>query len=109
MAKDLVVFDQADLPDKAKDVVHQGAACHDQLIRGKLPGWKPFKVHICLDLGMVLFTQPMSLVEFDDLFVRKPQARPPPFQFDLRDQEPLSFLVDGPLVPPQTEMDFKAV
>ena len=36
VANDPLVFNQAYLTDKAQDVVLQGAAGHDQLVRGKL-------------------------------------------------------------------------
>lgn len=74
---------QGYLPHEAKDVVHQRAAGHDQLVGGELAGGQPLKVHVGLDLGMVLFRGGMPLVQVNDLLVGNLQAGPPTFKFIL--------------------------
>lgn len=97
MADDPLGVDQGNLADKAQDVVHKSAAGHDKLIGGEFPWRQVLEIHVGFDLGMVLLTEGMPLVQFDDLLIREVQAGPPPFKFDVRLKEQLPFSVDGPL------------
>src|ERR1035438_6714776 len=97
MPDDAVVTYQCYLANEAKNVIDQRATGNYQFVGGELPGGQPLQIHVGLDLGMVLFAESMTFVQFNDLFFWKFQTGPPALYFDVRDKERLSFFVVGAL------------
>ena len=86
---------QGYLPHEAKYVAHQCAAGHNQLVCSELARRQSLKIHVGIDLGVVLLRGGMPLVQVNDFLIGYLQAGPPAFKFILGYKELLTLLVDG--------------
>lgn len=92
-----LVAEQAQLPDKAQDVVGERGAAHHQGIDFELARGQSLQVHVGLEFAVELLAGAVVLVEGDDLLGRQAQGGPPAFQLDVGLQQMLPLLVDGAL------------
>lgn len=89
--------EQAQLSQQTQAVVRQHAQMQDGIVGVEFARRQAFQVQVGLELGMELFLLAVIAVESDHLGFRIHQAGPPVFQFDVRQQQQLSVLVDRAL------------
>ena len=82
-----VLFPKRFLPDHAQYVVGQYGKFQHQFIGLELAGWKPFKVHVCLQLTVELFALPVGVVMSDDFPVSEIRIGPPYIGLNVRDKK----------------------
>ncbi len=89
-----VLFPKRFLPDHAQYVVGQYGKFQHQFIGLELAGWKPFKVHVCLQLTVELFALPVGVVMSDDFPVSEIRIGPPYIGLNVRDKKKLPLFVN---------------
>jgi hypothetical protein len=93
---------QSHQSDPAQDVVGEGAQRQNQVVGIELARRQSFEVQVGLVFAVKLFAGGVTPVQVDDRLsvVLVTQRRPPTLQRDIRNQQRLAFLVDGPLGDP---------